>query len=162
MPRIEIRKPSGGETWLYKNSIYDSTILSNSLDLKNVTLPFTISDNLTLLGKSSELDFHDGTNFKFKEGDIIAIQLNFFMEIDVTSNAILVELFNNTTSIDSVMIDTNKLIESNHPVVFRNIIIDSSMATNGLHVAFTNKATGGIYIDVYDIFFTITKKGEIK
>lgn len=157
------RKPyinSDFQSWQYKNSVYDSGINSPSLDLKAVTLPFVISDQKNFLG-GTELELNNSSsNFLFQEGDIIEIKVNFFLELNVTGNAVVIDLREGTTTLSNAMVDTNKQLDTEHTMVFRDIIITSSMATNGLNVAVTDIASGGSYLDMYDIYFSITKKGN--
>lgn len=147
------------ESWVYKNAVYDSDVVGPSLDLKAETLPFVISDQKNFLGGTgSELD-DSLSSFLFQEGDIIEIKVTFFLELNVTGNALVLQLREGTNYITDAMVDTNKQLDTNHTVVFRDVIISSSMATNGLNVVVSDIASGGTYLDMYDIYFSITKKG---
>lgn len=152
--------PTGGgvDSWIYKNSVY--TLAGSSLDLKAVTLPFTVSDNVTLESATTADTVHDGTNFKFTEGDIIDIKFNFFMELNVTSNMVLAQIVEGANIVAEGNADTNKQLDAGHCIYFRDVKITAAMATNGLDVKFYDIASGGTYIDVYELFFSITKKGE--
>ena len=152
--------PTGGgvDSWIYKNSVY--TLAGSSLDLKAVTLPFTVSDSVTLESATTADSVHDGTNFKFTEGDIIDMKFNFFMELNVTSNMVLAQMVEGANIVAEGNADTNKQLDAGHCICFRDVEITAAMATNGLDVKFYDVASGGTYIDVYELFFSITKKGE--
>ena len=146
------------ESWIYKNSDY--TLAGSSLDLKAVTLPVSISDNVDVIGKTVADNVHDGTNFKFAQGDIVDIRVNMFVELNVTSNMIIVQLLEGTNILSEGNCDTNKGLDAEHCIQFHDVLITPAMATNGLDVKITDIATGGTYLDVYEIFFSITKKGS--
>lgn len=148
------------ESWLYKDLNHDSDLATSSLDLKTVLLPFNISSNVSLKGSTTS-STHDGTNFKFIEGDVIEIKVTFFMELNVTGNAVVIDVFENNQMVCNAMVDTNKQLDTNHTVIFRDIVVTSSMVTNGLDIVVSDIASGGTYIDMYDIYFSITKKGNI-
>ena len=145
------------ESWIYKNSDY--TLVGASLDLKAVTLPVSISDNVDVIGKTTATTVHDATNFKFTEGDIIDIRVNFFLELNVTGNMLVMQLLEGANIVSEGNCDTNKQLDAGHCIHFRDIVITSAMATNGLDIKVTDIASGGTFLDMYEIFFSITKKG---
>lgn len=154
--------PSGDisiDSWIYKNSDY--TVSTPSLDLKAVSMPVTVSDNVTLLGSTTTKSVHDGTNFKFTEGEIININFNIFAELNVTGNMVVVQILEGANVLGEGNFDTNKQVNSEHSISFTDLIITNSMATNGIDIKITDRITNGIYLDVYEIYFSITKKGDI-
>lgn len=147
------------DSWIYKNSDY--TVSTPSLDLKVASMPVTVSDNVTLLGSTTAKSVHDGTNFKFTEGEIININFNIFAELNVTGNMVLVQILEGANVLGEGNFDTNKQVDSEHSISFTDLIITNSMATNGIDIKITDRITNGIYLDVYEIYFSITKKGDI-
>ena len=157
-PTGEAPEASVIESWIYKNSDY--TLAGSSLDLKAITLPVSISDNVDVIAKTVATNVHDGTNFKFTEGDVIDIRVNLFVELNVTSNMIIFQLLEGSNILSEGNCDTNKGLDAEHCIQFHDVLITAGMATNGLDVKITDIATGGTYLDVYEIFFSITKKGS--
>ena len=154
--------PSGDvsiDSWIYKNSDY--TVSTTSLDLKAVSMPVTVSDNVTLLGSTTTKSAHDGTNFKFTEGEIISIKFNIFAEINVSGNMVIVQILEGANVLGEGNFDTTKKVDAEHSISFTDLIITNSMATNGIDIKITDRITTGIYLDVYEIYFSITKKGDI-
>ena len=150
---------ASGEFWSYQYAT--NTTSGAALDLKALAGVKDFSDNLTLLSKTVSNSVFNGSELALEEG-IYSIRINIGVAPEVAGNLIKFEVKDATagTRVTEVMIDTNRLITARHEVTFDAILVDSTLAANGITVGSFGIDTGGIRLNVFDIRIHITKIGD--
>lgn len=150
---------ASGEFWSYQYAT--NTTNGTALDLKALAGVKDFSDNLTLLSKTVSNSVFNGSELALEEG-IYSIRINIGVAPEVAGNLIKFEVKDATagTRVTEVMIDTNRLVTARHEATFDAILVDSTLAANGVTVAAFGIDTGGIRLNVFDIRIHITKIGD--
>ena len=150
---------AGVETWVYKNSDY---IPNSRLFLSHSTFSETVvSENVSLLTKTSVDNPHDGTKLMFSENDVLKVNVS--LKIDGNTNNSLVKLKlrnkNGNVTITQSTKDTN--IQSFGQFLefsFSPFPVAAGAASNGIDLTVSDFiSTADAFI--YNIKITIQKIG---
>ena len=120
-----------------------------------------ITDNLTLLAKTVNNNPFDGTKLLLKEG-IYKIQVNTSIAPQVSSNALGLQVQDavTLTELSATMMDTNKIKTRRYSAMFDPIVVDATIASNGILVTFDSVSSGGTFLNIFDMRIHITKIGD--
>ena len=131
------------------------------LILKQHRVNKTISDNLDLIAKTVNNNPFDGSKIMLKEG-IYRVQINTSVAPQVSSNAMTLVMKDavTNTALSNTSIDTNKILTTRYDAMFDAIVVDSTLETNGIAIAFNGVSSGGTFLNIFDIRIHITKIGD--
>ena len=136
-------------------------VAGNAFDIKAAQGNKTISDNLDLIAKTVDNNPFNGSKIMLKEG-IYRVQINTSVAPQVSSNAMTLVIKDavTNTALSNTSIDTNKILTTRYDAMFDAIVVDSTLETNGIAIAFNGVSSGGAFLNIFDIRIHITKIGD--
>ena len=151
----------GVETWSYRNSDYVSSSNRLTLSHNNFSV-INISNNVTLLSKTTATTPHDGTKFLFTEGDVILVKVALKIDSNVSDNLLMLRLKarDGNFSITQATIDTN--VQQFGQVLnceFAPIVITAALASGGFDINILDYVSTADSF-VYNMKFTILNLGQ--